>query len=56
MFYSVIVAGAVGAISEVWADLQRAAGAAERLGELLGMESEIASLSPPTVGGGLGRG
>jgi len=43
VFYSVIVAGAVGAISEVWADLQRAAGAAERLGELLTLTPEIAS-------------
>jgi len=45
VFYSVIVAGAVGAISDVWADLQRAAGAAERLSELLGMVPEITS--PP---------
>ena len=35
VFYSVVVAGAVGAISEVIADLQRAAGAAERISELL---------------------
>jgi len=41
IFYSVVVAGSVGAISEVWTDLQRAAGAAERLGELLRVESEI---------------
>ncbi len=44
VFYSIVVAGAVGAISEVIADLQRAAGAAERLGELLGMNSEITSV------------
>jgi len=43
VFYSVIVAGAVGAISEVWADLQRAAGAAERLSELLSVIPEIAA-------------
>lgn len=36
IFYAFIVAGAVGAISEVYGDLQRAAGAAERLVELLG--------------------
>ena len=41
VFYSVVVAGAVGAISEIWADLQRAAGAAERLSELLAMTPEI---------------
>lgn len=45
VFYSVVVAGAVGAISEVWADLQRAAGAAERLSELLSVVPEITS--PP---------
>jgi ATP-binding cassette, subfamily B, bacterial len=43
VFYSVIVAGAVGAISEVVADLQRAAGAAERLSELLAVQPEIRS-------------
>ena len=35
IFYAFIVAGAVGAVSEVWAELQRAAGATERLMELL---------------------
>jgi ATP-binding cassette, subfamily B, bacterial len=35
VFYSVLVAGAVGAIAEVIGDLQRAAGAAERLLELM---------------------
>ncbi len=35
IFYAFIVAGAVGAISEVYTDLQRAAGATERLVELL---------------------
>lgn len=43
VFYSVVVAGAVGAISEVFADVQRAAGAAERLGELLAMQPEVVS-------------
>ncbi|NBX03816.1 MAG: ATP-binding cassette domain-containing protein, partial [Alphaproteobacteria bacterium] len=43
VFYSVVVAGAVGAISEVIADLQRAAGAAERIGELLEMKPVITS-------------
>ena len=41
VFYSVLVAGAVGAISEVVGDLQRAAGAAERLMELLATEPEV---------------
>ena len=41
IFYAFIVAGSVGAISEVWSDLQRAAGATERLVELLESPSEI---------------
>jgi len=43
VFYSIVVAGAVGALSEVIADVQRAAGAAERLQELLGVRAEIIS-------------
>ena len=35
LIYSVMVAGAVGARSEIWGELQRAAGATERLVELL---------------------
>ncbi len=49
VFYSVVVAGAVGAISEVMADVQRAAGAAERIAELLRLEPQISS--PPLEGG-----
>jgi ATP-binding cassette subfamily B protein len=41
IFYAFIVAGSVGAISEVLSDLQRAAGATERLVELLESPSEI---------------
>ena len=41
VFYAVIVASAVGALSEVWGDLQRAAGAAERLMELLAAKPQI---------------
>jgi ATP-binding cassette, subfamily B, bacterial len=41
IFYAFIVAGSVGAISEVYTDLQRAAGATERLIELLNAPSEI---------------
>ncbi len=43
IFYAFIVAGSVGAISEVWTDLQRAAGATERLVELLESPSNILS-------------
>ncbi len=41
VFYAVIVASAVGTISEVVGDLQRAAGATERLFELLAVTPEI---------------
>ncbi|MEM1345495.1 MAG: ABC transporter transmembrane domain-containing protein [Pseudomonadota bacterium] len=46
VLYAVFTAGAVGALSEVWGDLQRAAGATERLVELLGLENPVA---PPAV-------
>lgn len=35
VLYAVLVAGSIGALSEVWGDLQRAAGATERLVELM---------------------
>jgi ATP-binding cassette subfamily B protein len=41
VFYAIIVAGAVGTISEVIGDLQRAAGATERIFELLAVEPDI---------------
>ncbi len=41
IFYAFIVAGAVGSISEVVSDLQRAAGATERLVELLAARSPL---------------
>ena len=48
VFYAVVVAGAAGAISEVIGDLQRAAGATERLLELLQTEPDIAAPAAPT--------
>ena len=45
VFYAAIVAGSVGALSEVWGELQRAAGATERLMEILA--SQPAILAPP---------
>lgn len=42
VFYAVVVAGSVGAVSEVIGDLQRAAGATERLLELMRIDSEVA--------------
>jgi ATP-binding cassette, subfamily B, bacterial len=47
VFYAVIVAGAVGAISEVVGDLQRAAGATERLFELLEVDAGIKAPATP---------
>ncbi len=41
VFYAIIVASAVATISEVFGELQRAAGATERLMELLGEQSNI---------------
>lgn len=49
IFYAFIVAGSVGAISEVLSDLQRAAGAMERLMELLNSPSEIAESAQPEL-------
>ena len=45
IFYAVMVAASVGAVSEVLSDLQRAAGATERLVELLEMDLDITA--PP---------
>ncbi len=47
VFYAVLVAGAVGAVSEVIGDLQRAAGATERLMELLATEPAIRAPANP---------
>jgi len=49
VFYAVIVASAVGAISEVVGDLQRAAGATERLFELLEVDSDIKAPAHPVA-------
>ncbi|MGL1138580.1 ABC transporter ATP-binding protein, partial [Vibrio parahaemolyticus] len=49
VFYAVMVAGGVGARSEVWGDVQRAAGAAERLMELLASEPEIKAPAHPVA-------
>jgi ATP-binding cassette subfamily B protein len=47
VFYAIVVAGAAGALSEVIGDLQRAAGATERLMELLATEPDIAAPADP---------
>ncbi len=41
LLYSVFAAGALGALSEVWGELSQAAGAAERLTEILNEQSAI---------------
>ncbi len=47
VFYAIVVAGSVGAISEVVGDLQRAAGGAERLLDLLSTEPAIRAPASP---------
>jgi len=56
VFYAVLVAGAVGAVSEVIGDLQRAAGATERLMELLATEPAIRAPANPQALPDLPRG
>ncbi len=47
VFYAAIVAGSVGALSEVWGELQRAAGATERLTEILATRPAIEAPATP---------
>ncbi len=47
VFYAIVVAGSLGSLSEVWGELQRAAGASERLLELLKQEPEITAPDNP---------
>jgi ATP-binding cassette subfamily B protein len=57
ILYAVVTAGAVGAVAEVWGDLQRAAGATERLLQLLAARSPVAQAETavplPTHGAGI---
>jgi len=47
LLYAIFAAGSLGALSEVWGELSQAAGAAERISELLEEKSEIqAPLNP----------
>lgn len=57
LLYAVISAGSLGALSEVWSELSQAAGAADRLTELLDEVSPIAAPDHPQVlpSPGLGR-
>ncbi len=47
VIYAIMVAGAVASLSEVWSELQRAAGATERLVELLDAEDTVDDPSQP---------
>ncbi len=47
VIYAVIVAGSVGALSEIWSELQRAAGATERLIELLEADDSVQDPADP---------
>jgi ATP-binding cassette subfamily B protein len=47
LLYAVFAAGALGALSEVWGELSQAAGAAERLTELLDEQSGVAAPANP---------
>jgi ATP-binding cassette subfamily B protein len=47
VIYAVMVAGAVGSLSEIWGELQRAAGATDRLVELLKAEDTITEPQEP---------
>jgi ATP-binding cassette, subfamily B, bacterial len=49
VFYAVLVASAAGAVSEMIGDLQRAAGATERLMELLATEASIRAPANPSA-------
>ncbi|WP_343081738.1 ABC transporter transmembrane domain-containing protein [Ostreiculturibacter nitratireducens] len=47
VIYAVMVAGSVGALSEIWGELQRAAGATERLVELLSAGDSVNDPAKP---------
>ncbi|MCR9237965.1 MAG: ABC transporter transmembrane domain-containing protein [Alphaproteobacteria bacterium] len=49
VLYSVFAAGSLGALSQVWGEVAQAAGAAERLGELLAIDRVIAAPANPAV-------
>ena len=49
VIYSVMVAGAVAALSEIWGELQRAAGATERLVELLQADDPVKDPATPVA-------
>lgn len=52
VIYAIMVAGSVGALSEIWGELQRAAGATERLVELL---NSVDTVSDPDIAKPIGH-
>jgi len=48
VFYAAVVASGAGTLSEVWGEIQRAAGATERLMELLDTKPDLAA-APPVI-------
>ena len=49
LIYAILAASSLGQLSEVWGELQQAAGAAERIGELLEEQPRITSPTHPLV-------
>jgi ATP-binding cassette subfamily B protein len=49
VFYAVVVATGAGTVSEVWGELQRAAGATERLMQLLDTQPQIVAPAAPVL-------
>lgn len=49
VIYAIMVAGAAGALSEIWGELQRAAGATERLVDLLGATDPVKDIEKPAT-------
>jgi len=56
VLYAVLVAGSLAALAEVWGEVQRAAGAMERIMELLTAEPEIRDPATPLPGADPARG
>ena len=49
MIYTIMVAGSLGALTEIWGELQRASGATERLVELLHAEDAVIDPAQPVA-------
>lgn len=56
VIYAAIMAGSTAALSEIWGELQRAAGATERLVELLNAEDTVTDPVDPVLAQNPGRG